>query len=133
MLCALFTSEARCEQFIEVGGYQAHYMILDTLSLDRQVAQAYGIVRAYDESILTISILDADGASVVAKITGSATNLLGMVQTLSFNAIREGEAHYAIAAVKHTEEQMRFALHVQMPNGRSHEVKFEQKLYPGIK
>ncbi len=131
ILCALGASGARCEQFIEIGDYQAHYMILDTLSLDPHVAAAYGITRARDESILTVSVLDADGASVAAHITGTATNLLGVAQALSFKAIVEGEAHYAIAALKHGEEQMRFSLQVRMPGGQVHQVKFEQKLYPG--
>jgi len=131
-LCLLGASTVWCEQFIKIGGYQAHYMILDTLSLEPEVAAAYGITRARDQSILTVSVLDADGKPVDARVTGSATNLLGVAQTLFFEAITEGESHYAIAPLKHSEEQMRFSLLVQPPGGQAHQVKFEQKLYLGI-
>ena len=132
MLCALFGHAAWCEQFIEVGDYQAHYMILDTLSLETEVAETYGISRARDQSILTISVLDAGGVPVEAEISGEATNLLGVARTLSFKTFSEGAAHYAIAALKHTEEQMRFSLRVQTPEGHSHQVRFEHKLFLGI-
>ncbi len=128
----LFANHAWCEQFIEIGDYQAHYMIMDTLSLEPEVARVYGIDRARNQSILTVSVLDVGGASVTAHITGSATNLLGVAQALIFKAVTEGEAHYAIANLKHSEEQMRFSLQMRTPDGQVHQMRFEQKLYPGI-
>ena len=131
-LLSLAATSVRSEQFIAIGEMSAHYMILDTLSLSREVAEAYGIARARDRSILTVSVLDADGAPVEVRIAGSATNLLGVARSLSFQAIAEGNAHYAIASLKHTEEQMRFSLEVQTPDGQVHQMKFEQRLYLGI-
>ncbi len=123
---------AFAEQFIQIGDYQAHYMILDSLSLEPEIAKRYGITRASTSSILTLSILDADGASVPARVEGTAINLLGNARGLRFQAIQEGEAHYMIASIRHTEEQMRFELTIGTPDGATQAVKFEQKLYPGM-
>ena len=131
-ICAILPNLACGEQFMELGDYQAHYMILDTLSLESPVAEAYGLTRSRDQSILTVSVLDADGVPVEAMISGNATNLLGVSRTLSFEAIAEGDAHYSIAAFKHTEEQMRFSLRAQTPDGQVHQIRFEQKLYLGV-
>ena len=119
------------EQFIAIGDYKAHYMILDTLSLEPEVAETYGIVRARRSSILTLSILNTDGASVPARVEGTAINLLGNKRDLDFQTIEEGEAHYSIASMQHTEEEMRFELNVETPDGRDHQVNFAQKLYFG--
>ena len=131
-MLAAAAGPVRSEQFIDMGGYQAHYMILDTLSLEPRVAARYGLARSRNSSILTLSILDAEGTPVAAEITGEAINLLGQTRALAFETVSEGGAHYALAAFEHAEEQMRFALAVQTPDGRMHELKFEQKLYPGI-
>lgn len=131
-LSLVFVPHAFAEQFIEIGDYQAHYMILDSLSLEPEIAKGYGITRATNQSILTLSILDADGASVPVRVQGTAINLLGNKRRLSFQAIEEGEAHYTIASIRHTEEQMRFELTIRTPDGAKQELKFEQKLYPGL-
>lgn len=120
------------EQFIAIGDYQAHYMILDTLSLEPEIAERYGIARARNQSILTVSLLDSQGASIQAQIEGTATNLLGNKRSLSFQAIQEGEAHYVVASMQHTEERMRFELTIQTPDGQDHQVQFEQRLYLGL-
>ena len=123
--------QAWAEQFIEIGDYEAHYMILDTLNLEPEIADSYGIVRARNQSILTLSILDTDGASVPARVEGTAINLLGNKRSLSFQAIQEGEAHYSIASIQHTEEEMRFELSIKTPDGTEHQVKLKQRIYLG--
>lgn len=132
LICSVAAPQASAEQFIEIGDYQAHYMILDTLSLEPEIAETYGIVRAHTSSILTLSILDTEGSSVPAHVEGTAINLLGNKRSLDFQAIQEGEAHYAIASIQHTEEEMRFELSIQTPDGAEHQAKFEQKLYLGL-
>ena len=122
---------AWAEQFIKIGDFEAHYMILDTLSLEPDVAENYGIARARDQSILTLSVLDASGGAVDAKASGVAINLLGNRRKLDFQAIKEGDARYAIASIRHTEEKMRFEITIAIADGPTHEFKFEQKLYLG--
>ena len=131
LIIGVVAPQAWAEQFIEIGDFSAHYMILDTLSLEPEIAESYGIVRASNRSILTLSILDTDGVSVPARVEGTAINLLGNKRSLSFQAIQEGEAHYAIASIQHTEEEMRFELTIETPDGRNHQVKFEQRIYLG--
>ncbi len=125
--------QASAEQFIQIGDFSAHYMILDTLSLEPEIAERYGIVRSRTSSILTLSILDTEGASVPVRVEGTAINLLGNKRNLSFQAIQEGEAHYAIASIQHTEEEMRFELSIETPDGREHRVRLKQRLYSGLK
>ena len=131
LILAVAAPQAWAEQFIEIGDYKAHYMILDTLSLEPEIADSYGIVRARNQSILTLSILDTDGASVPARVEGTAINLLGNKRSLEFQAIQEGEAHYSIASIQHTEEEMRFELSIKTPDGTEHQVKLEQRIYLG--
>ena len=131
LILGVAAPQAWAEQYIEIGDYEAHYMILDTLSLEPEIADNYGIVRARNQSILTLSILDSDGASLPARIEGTAINLLGNKRSLNFRAIQEGEAHYAIASIQHTEEEMRFELSIETPDGTEHQVKLEQRIYLG--
>lgn len=129
---AVALPHGHAEQFIEIGDFSAHYMILDTLSLEPEIAERYGIVRARTSSILTLSILDEHGDSVSARVSGAAINLLGNKRSLDFQAIQEGEAHYSIASIQHTEEEMRFELSIETPDGVAHQVRLRQRLYSGI-
>lgn len=127
----LALSSAWAEQFIKIGDFEAHYMVLDTLGLEPEVAENYGITRARDQSILTLSVLDESGGAVDAKVSGVAINLLGNRRNLAFQAIKEGDARYAIASIKHTEENMRFEISIAIADGATHQINFEQKLYLG--
>ena len=48
LLIGLAVPCAWSEQFFEIGDLEAHYMILDTLSLEPEIAERHGIVRARD-------------------------------------------------------------------------------------
>lgn len=133
LLSGLAVCSAWAEQFFEIGDFEAHYMILDTLSLQPDVAESYGIERARNLSILTLSVLDDAGGAVEADISGAMTNLLGVQREIRFKAIKEGNARYAIATLQHSEETMRFKLTITTQDGQVHELKFQQKLYLGTK
>lgn len=132
LLIGLVSPCASAEQFFEIGDLEAHYMILDTLSLEAEVAENYGIERARNVSLITLSVLDETGAPVQAEVAGRAINLLGNRRELDFRTVEEGDANYAVATLQHSEETMRFEITVRTPDGRTHAIKFQQKLYLGI-
>ncbi len=132
MLAYAFCAPAFAEQYIQIGDYQAHYMILDTLSLEPHIADTYSVSRARNQSLLTISVLNSEAASVPVEISGQAINLLGIQRPLDFRLITADRAHYSIASITHTEEVMRFELRIKTPDGREQPVEFRQKLYLGL-
>jgi hypothetical protein len=50
--------------------------------------------------LLNVSILDADGNAVKARVTGSVKNLPGQILALRFNEVVEQPARYYLAEVR---------------------------------
>ena len=88
VLIGATAAHTSAEQFLQIEDYRAHYMILDTLSLEPEIAASYGIVRARNQSILTLSILNVEGAAVPTHVKGSTTNLLGRMPSPRVNRSR---------------------------------------------
>lgn len=129
-LTALAAPAARAERVVDLGAYEAHYSLVPTLMLNARVLAEYGISRGRDRALLSVSVLDAEGAAVRAEVAGTVTNLLGQTRALALREVREGEAVYYLDEVRHDDnEVLRFVIEVTPSDGRAREFSFQQKMY----
>ncbi len=128
LLCTAFSAHA--EQFVKFGAYEVHYVTIPTTFLKSDVASNYGIVRGKNRSMVNISILEGGTRPVRSGVSGSVTNLLGQERTLPFRVVEEGEAIYYLAEYRHSdEEHLRFSIDIDLPDGNSRTLDFQQKVY----
>ena len=113
-----------------IGDFEAHYVVFPSTFLNAEIAGTYGIRRAKDLSIVNLSVLDAAGAGTPASIAGQVKNLLGQQSPLKFREIREDEALYYIAEVRHANrEVLRFSIAITPPGERTYDLAFQQELF----
>ncbi len=132
LLCAYLLAmlPARAEQFVSVGAYQVHYVVVGTTFLSPEVARRYGLDRNSDVAMINVSVLRA-GKPVPARVSGVARDLLSREQVLRFREIREAPAVYYLSTLRfEDQEHWRFVLDVQ-PQGEPAplRVRFEQRIY----
>lgn len=99
LLLALPALNAHAEQFVDAGGYRVHYAAINTTQLAPEVARQFGVARSAGRVMLVLNAQQAiDGRydPVPATATGTATTLLGHVQTLALRPVRESDVHYVI-------------------------------------
>jgi len=129
-MLALLSLPANAEQFFEVGDARAHYIVLNTLFLEPEVARQYKIVRGNDRAIVNVSLISAAGSALSANVTGSARNLLGQLQTLEFTEVRENEAVYYIAPITYTNrDTLTFSLQVSAPGLEEGRFQFHKQMF----
>ncbi|MFY8274304.1 DUF4426 domain-containing protein [Pseudoalteromonas sp. SSDWG2] len=115
-------------QFKNLGNWQVHYIAFTSTSIPAQVARSYDIERAGDRALINISVLDDNTAQAV-DIQGTATNLVGQKESLSFKEIKEGESIYYIAQMRFDNEEV-YRFEITLSQGNTVEVlRFHQKLY----
>ena len=121
---------AQAEHMRRLGDWEVHYVVIPTLFLKAEIAADYGLTRGRDRGLLNISVLDRDGRPVRAQVEGTVTNLLGQQQALAFREVREGEAVYYLALVRHTDQEvLRFAVTLVPPDETRQRLEFQQMLY----
>lgn len=128
----LAAAGAWAEQKVPMGDYEAHYALVPTTMLGAHLATDYDISRAPDRALLTISILDTGGTAVRARISGVVRDLLGQERRLDLREVVEGDAIYYLTGIRHDDEDvLRFDIDVTTPDGRTHALDFQQKVYLG--
>lgn len=121
---------ARAEQFQQLGRFEAHYSVIPTTLLKPAIAADYDITRARDRALVNIALIDPQSGPVSAEVSGIVRDLLSLERPLAFTEVREGEAVYYLATIEHSDEEtMRFFVDVETPDGTSHRLEFQQKLY----
>lgn len=127
------TNLAQAEQMQEFGVWQVHYVVIPTTFLLPEVAEQYNITRGKDRALINVSLIhNTDGPST-ATASGEVINLLSQRQQLEFREVREGDAIYYLADLKHTDRDLlRFQLQVKTPQGRTLQVKLQQKMYADL-
>ena len=124
------TPAAHAEQKEVIGDFEAHYVVFPSTFLSAEVADAYGITRARNLSIVNLSVLDSAGDGTPAGLAGQVKNLLGQQSPLKFREIREDKALYYIAEVRHADrEVLRFTIAVTPPGERTFDLSFQQELF----
>ena len=72
----LFATPVAAEQFKDFGDVEVHYVVVNTLFLQPDVAARYGVVRSGDRAIVNLSVLDQDGVALLGEVSGETINLL---------------------------------------------------------
>lgn len=124
------TAAVHAEQKQDIGGYEAHYSVIATTFLRPEIAADYGITRARDRALLNVAIIDPASGPVKAEVSGAVKDLLSQTRALEFSEVEEGEAVYYLATLRHDDQEtLRFTVTVRTPDGASHELRFQQKMY----
>jgi hypothetical protein len=130
---ALAALPAAADQFKSFEGVDVHYIVVNTLFLQPDVAARYNVVRANDRAILNLSVIDDKGSAVLAEVTGSAVNLLSQTEPLQFAVIKEGESIYYVAPFRYTDQDvLRFRVSISVPGRAPMNLEFQQQMYLGI-
>ena len=131
LLSLLFTSTAaQAEQKQMLGPYEAHYVVVQSTFFNEEVAGKYGIVRGRDRALMNLSFLDESLTPVAVRLNGISKNLLSQEVDLEFREVREGDAIYYLAEVRHTDrETLRFRIQVTTPDGEERELTFQQQMF----
>ena len=129
--CSLFSSMTVAEQSVSFANLQVHYIALPTTFLQPEIAQQYDIKRSKFTALINISILDENDnlKAVAAQLSGTGKNLIGQIETLNFNEIREGDAIYYIATYPFSNEEIvNFSIAIKSAN-TTNTLKFQHKFY----
>jgi len=114
------------------GPYTVHYSTFNSLFVPADIAQIHNLVRAKDQTLINIAVQKtADGTSVAARVSGTATNLLQQQKSIDFKTIQEQDAVYYIGALRHTNEEIFHLDFVILPEGETQPLTFRlsRKLY----
>lgn len=126
---------ASAEQYEQVGDYQIHYSTVNTSFLTPEVARAHGIQRSQVQALVSVSVREEldDGSTrpVNAMVNGTAGNLAGQREGLSFRTVRDEGAIYHLATFRIQEDEpMHFELDVTYDRNREPaNVAFIQRFY----
>lgn len=117
-------------QFKTVGDVEVHYVVVNTLYLEADVAARYGIVRGRDRAILNVSVVGSDGRPRDADVSGRVRNLLGHESSLEFARFEEGDAIYFIAPLKITDQDvLRFDVAIDDRRGNAGHIEFLERMW----
>lgn len=130
LLFVLLTLPVWADQFKAFDDVEIHYVVVNTLFLQPDVAARYGIVRAKDRAIVNLSVIRRDGPSLPADVTGVTVNLLSQQAPLQFAMVREGDSIYYIAPIRYTDQDvLRFRIGVTVPDRVPMKLEFQQQMY----
>lgn len=115
--------------------HKVNYNAFNSTFLQPEVAKLYGIDQDENLGVVMVSVYqkDALGVGVEACVRGGVTNLIGQVNTLEFDEIREGQAIYHIGTFPFGhEERLTFKVDVEIAaTGKKHELKWQQQFWRG--
>ncbi|MGB1561439.1 MAG: DUF4426 domain-containing protein [Sinimarinibacterium flocculans] len=131
LLCSL---GAAAEQYVDDGPFRVHYAAVNTTALTPEVARQFGVARTRNEILLVLNAqqrIDGRYVPVPATASGTATTLLGHVQTLELRAVREAEVHYVVASFQTLDGEFMTIDAQVRPKGANAplQVRFRQQFY----
>jgi len=111
------------QTFQKFGNYTVHYNVFNSKNIPAEVARIYQLTRASDIAYINISLTKTDNGStslgLPATINLKAVNLMQQSKTVDVKEIKETDATYYLASLRHTnEEDIRFEVTV-LPEGES--------------
>lgn len=111
--------------------YEVDYKAYNSTFLRPDVARLYGIDQDDELGVVMVSVYEKDalGVGVEACVGGGVTNLIGQVNRLNFDEIREGRAIYHISTfLISPEEHFTFKVDVGIAaTGKTHKLKWQQQ------
>lgn len=128
---------AQGEQKQVFGNTEVHYMLLNTKDLDVGVAEIYGIQRSGKLGFLMVSVLEVNNNSelptaVPAIIEARVKNLVGQMNTIKLEEIREQGGLYYVGTFRFANEDIyRFEIDVktQADQSKAFQVRHQQRMY----
>lgn len=118
-----------------VGDYRVHFSVFNSAFVPADIAQLHQLIRAKDRALVNISVTREgqveQGVGIKAVVEGSATNLMQQRKSLAFKEINEGIAHYYLAPLRHSQEELiNFEINL-LPEGEVKPIviKFNRTLY----
>lgn len=115
-----------------LGDYQVHFSVFNSQYVPADIASIHKLVRGKDQALINITVQEAaTGKAVAARVSGHARNLLQQLKPLEFKAIEEPGAHYSIASLRHSNEEVfHFIIDILPPqSARPLRLEFNRKLY----
>jgi hypothetical protein len=134
-LLPLYSISAHAAEFNQestqtFGDYTVHYTAFNSTFILPEVASAYQLTRAKNQTLINISVHNKTGAAITATLNGYAQNLMQQQKKLSFKTITEQNAIYSIAALRITNEEVfNFVIEITPPNSTPFTLKFTRTLY----
>lgn len=112
-----------------IGDWTVHYSVFNSMFLQPEIAQRYGITRARSRSVLNVSIHNAKGQVMDVPVSGAYRNLLGQESSLSFRKVKEGDACYFIATFT-ADDREKLHFFLQVVTGESkHSIDFKKTVH----
>lgn len=114
----------------EFSHYTLNFSAFNSLFVPADIAQLHDLVRAKDQALINVAVLDnRTGATVAADIKGQVRNLMQQSKTIDFKVINEPDAVYYIGSIRYTnEEVLHFDIEVRVGD-ITHKTRFTRKLY----
>ncbi len=117
------------------GAYTVHYNVFNSKMITGQIADTYKLTRAKDIALINISLTKTQDSKtslgLPAKITVKAINLMQQTKSVVVKEIKETDATYYLASLRHTnEEDYRFEI-TAVPEGEQKPlvVSFTRRLF----
>lgn len=124
----------RRDQMQSFGQYDVYYGVMNSTSLEPEVARRYDIRRDEDLAVLTVSVRGPNQEGVMtdqpSRVSGAASDLVTRYP-LKFKEFRDPQAVYYIAEVPaEGRTRLDFSLSIQPEGSReTYELKFSQPFY----
>ncbi|NVK26325.1 MAG: DUF4426 domain-containing protein [Gammaproteobacteria bacterium] len=128
-MCAALLVNA--EQKFVKGDWDIHYIAFPATFVEPDVAKNYQLIRSKYKGIVNISVLDnqQNMKAQNAYVSGTAKNLLGQRQELTFKKVEEGNAIYFLAQFDYNDQEaFNFSVDVQRGD-RTETIKFSKTFY----
>jgi len=131
LFCLLLLSfEALAERKVNLGGLEVHYNAFNASYLQKNIAEAVGIIHSGKQGVVNITVLKA-GTPTAVTIKGELRDLLGKKTELSFHGNRYQGGVYYLAQFPITQrEVLRFSIELQETGGAVQRFDFTQEMFP---
>jgi hypothetical protein len=113
MCCLLLLPTSLFAETVKWQGYDVHYTTFNSLLIPEEVAATHNIVRSKYRIVTNVSVLK-EGEPQLAEVTGTNTNLLNQLFSMSFDEVTEQNAIYYLANQLIDErDTLRFSIQVK--------------------
>jgi len=131
LFCLLLLSfEAFAERKVNLGSLEVHYNAFNASYLQKNIAEAAGIIHSGKQAVLNITALKA-GIPVTVTISGELRDLLGKKTPLAFRENHYQGGVYYLAQFPITQrEVLRFSIELQETGGAVQRFDFTQEMFP---
>ncbi len=126
-----FATTVAADQFKDFGDVEVHYVVVNTLFLQPDVAARYGVVRSSDRAIVNVSVLDQDGVALLGEVTGDTINLMSQrtPARVRDDPGRRGDLLHRADPLHRSRHCCAFDLTVSVPDRAPMKLEFQQTMY----